>query len=356
MDRDSTTDTTRASGKLWWLLPPAAALLYPYAVRALYESGRLIHQATGLNYAAAWLTVVASAGLTYGVVAASIGVAHLLARQELTSPSALLARRLAHLAIASPSLFVLIGVLSYLLHSANGDYVFWWILWLGVIAAIAWGMRFDSAAKHAIRASTPAPSWLRVAHGISALLIVLIFLALHLFNHASAALSLELNETMMKSLRTWYRSVLVQPVLITLMLFQVASGVTLLWRATAARSDLYRTLQTSTGALLTAFIVSHLNAVFILGRAVTKVDTNFLWASDAPVGLLPDVWNVRLIPHYSLGVWFVITHIGLGLRFVLLSRRVSPASANRVAWGVCALGAAVALTITVAQLSVHGAG
>jgi len=31
------------------------------------------------------------------------------------------------------------------------------------------------------------------------------------------------------------------------------------------------------------------------------------------------------------------------------------ANSNRVAWGVCALGAAVALTITVAQMSVRGA-
>ena len=96
-------------------------------------------------------------------------------------------------------------------------------------------------------------------------------------------------------------------------------------------------------------------AVFILGRAVTKVDTTFLWASGAPVGLLPHPWNVRLIPHYSLGVWFVITHIGLGLRGVLLFHRVSPAAADRVAWAISALGAAVALTITIAQLSVHNA-
>jgi hypothetical protein len=137
------------------------------------------------------------------------------------------------------------------------------------------------------------------------------------------------------------------------MLFQLASGVILLWRATAVRSDLYRTLQTSTGAFLAVFIASHLNSVFILGRTVTKVDTTFLWASGAPVGLLSDAWNVRLIPHYSLGVWFVITHMGLGLRSVLLAHRVSPPTANRVAWGVSALGAAFALTITFAQLSVH---
>jgi hypothetical protein len=100
--------------------------------------------------------------------------------------------------------------------------------------------------------------------------------------------------------------------------------------------------------------VSHLNAVFILGRAVTKVDTTFLWASGAPAGLLPDAWNVRLIPHYSLGVWFVVAHMGLGLRGILLFHGVSPPAADRVAWCVGALGAALALTITFAQLSVHG--
>src|SRR5262249_30753002 len=157
------------------------------------------------------------------------------------------------------------------------------------------------------------------------------------------------NQAMMTSLRKWYRSELIQPVLITLILFQVVSGLTLFWRATATRSDLYRTLQTSTGAFLTAFIVSHVNSVFVLGRAVTKVDTTFLWASGAPVGLLPDAWNVRLIPHYSLGVWFVITHMGLGLRSVLLAHRVSPIRANRIAWATAILGAALAVTITFAQ-------
>ena len=215
----------------------------------------------------------------------SIGVAYLLGRHERTSSSELLAGRLAHLAVASPSLFVLIGVVFYLLHSPNGDSVFWSILWLTALAVAAWTMRrkgIDTPTR-----STPAPIMLRVAHGTSALLIVLIFLAWHLLNHASAAFSPEFNQAMMSTLRKWYRSDLVQPVLVTLMLFQVVSGVILVSRATAARSDLYRTLQTSTGAFLAAFIVSHLNAVFILGRAVTKVDTTFLWASGAPVVFCP---------------------------------------------------------------------
>jgi len=230
--------------------------------------------------------------------------------------------------------------------------VFWAILWLSVLAAVAWAVRRPGTETCA--SSTPNPISLRFAHGTSALLIVLIFLAWHLLNHASAAFSFELNHAIMISLRKWYRSELVQPVLVTLLLFQVVSGLILFWRATATRSDLYRTLQTSTGVFLTAFIVSHLNAVFILGRAVTKVDTTFLWASGAPVGLLPDPWNVRLIPHYSLGVWFVITHMGLGLRNVLLFHRVSLATADRVAWAAGVGGAALAVTITVAQLAGHG--
>jgi len=340
------------AGNLWWLLPPAAALFYPQAVRALYESGKLLDRASGRSDAIAWLAIVASVGLVYSVPAVGIGVAYLLGRHERTSSAELLSRRLAHLAVASPSLFVLIGVVFFLLHSGNGDSVFWWILWLTALSAVAWSTRRQGAETPVSDKPNPVP--LRMAHGTSALLIVFIFLGWHLLNHASAAFSLEFNETMMTTLRKWYRSELVQPVLVTLMLFQVVSGTVLLWRATAACSDLYRTLQTSTGAFLTAFIVSHLNAVFILGRAVTKVDTTFPWASGAPVGLLPDAWNVRLIPHYSLGVWFVMVHMGLGLRGVLLAHGVSRSAANRVAWAVGALGAVFAVTIIVAQLSVHG--
>jgi hypothetical protein len=340
------------TGKLWWLLPSAGALLYPLAVRALYVSAKLLHQASGPGDAVACLSIVVSTAVVYAVPAVGIAVAYHLGRHESTFSSEFLARRLAHLAVASPPLFVLIGVVFYLLHAPNGDRVFWWILWLPALASAAWAIRGQGAATPA--SSRPNPIALRVAHGTSALLIVLIFLAWHLLNHMSAAFSLEFNEVMMNSLRKRYRSELVQPLLVTLMLFQVVSGVILFWRATATRSDLCRTLQTSTGAFLTAFIVSHLNAVFILGRAVTKVDTTFLWASGAPAGLLPDPWNVRLIPHYSLGVWFVVTHMGLGLRGVLLFHRVSPAVADRIAWAVGALGMAVALTITAAQLSVHG--
>src|SRR5262245_36367954 len=124
--------------RLWCLVPPAAALFYPLAVGALYESGNLLHHATGSGDAVAWLAIVISVGLIFSVPAVGIVVAYRLGRHESTSPSELLARRLAHVAVASPSLFVLIGVVFYLLHSTNGDSMFWSLLWLIAVAAAAW--------------------------------------------------------------------------------------------------------------------------------------------------------------------------------------------------------------------------
>jgi hypothetical protein len=98
--------------------------------KALFGSGKLLHRVSGPGDAVAWLAIVVSVGFVYSVPAVGIGVAYLLGRDERTSSSELLARRLAHLAVASPPLFVLIGVVFYLLHARNGDSVFWWILWL----------------------------------------------------------------------------------------------------------------------------------------------------------------------------------------------------------------------------------
>ena len=69
--------------------------------------------------------------------------------------------------------------------------------------------------------------------------------------------------------------------------------------------------------------------------------------------MLHDPWNVRLIPHYSLAVWLVITHAGLGARMVLLSHGRSRAVADRVAWALCGFGLVVSLIILAALLKVH---
>jgi hypothetical protein len=93
------------AGNLWWVLPPAAALFYPQAIRAPYESGMVLHRVSGTPAALAWLAIVVSVGLVYSVPAVGIGVAYLLGRHEGTSSSELLARRIAHLPTMFPSRF-----------------------------------------------------------------------------------------------------------------------------------------------------------------------------------------------------------------------------------------------------------
>jgi hypothetical protein len=319
--------------------PSTAALIYPLLLVCLHQSGRQFVQATDA-------TGKLLAGLSVGLTAALVYSVPLLSFAAISqSAGQIRTRWLAHLAFAAPPLFVLIGVFFYMINIPNGDYAFWVIAWLGVLGFAA----FVSPTNEMPAA---APRWLRTAHGFSGGAIIMMFLAWHLANHVTAAFSLETNKSMMDLLRVWYRSDIVQPILVALFAFQLLSGLRLLWAAIAPRADIYSSIQTATGAYLMVFITSHLIAVFILGRMFLDVDTTFAWASGAPTGLLHDPWNVRLIPHYSLAPLFVISHLAVGLRAVLLGHDVRVAFANRLAWVICVVGVSVSLAITVAQLSV----
>jgi hypothetical protein len=319
--------------------PSTAALIYPLLLVSLHQSGQQFVQATDA-------TGKLLAGLAVGLAAALVYSVPLLSFAAIwQSAGQIRTRRLAHLAFAAPPLFVLIGVFFYMLNVPNGDYAFWAITWLGVLA-------FAAFVSPTNEMPTAAPRWLRTAHGFSAGAIIVIFLAWHLANHVTAAWSLETNNEIMDLLRVWYRSDIVQPMLVALFAFQLLSGLRLLWAAIARRADVYSSVQTATGAYLVVYLTSHLIAVFILGRIFLGIDTTFEWASGAPAGLLHDPWNVRLIPHYSLAPLFVISHLAMGLRAVLLGHGVRVAFANRLAWVICGIGLGVSLAITIAQLSV----
>jgi hypothetical protein len=141
--------------------------------------------------------------------------------------------------------------------------------------------------------------------------------------------------------------------LLALFAFQLLSGLRLVWAKIPRDADVYSSIQTATGSYLAFYITSHLIAVFILGRIFLGIDTTFAWASGAPSGLLPDPWNVRLIPHYSLAVLFVISHLAMGARAIVLGHGALLTAANRLAWIICGIGVAVSLLVTIAQLSVR---
>lgn len=241
-------------------------------------------------------------------------------------------------------------MLLYLLHS-SGEYIVWSAAWLA-IALVNFSAANDTPVT-ATKRESKGPMWLSSAHGLSALTILLIFLAPHIANHLTAIWSTDLHKSVMSGLRIVYRSNIIQPALVTLFVFQIASGSALFRKGMIVKSDIFGSLQTAAGAYLGAFIVSHLIAVFVLGRRAMQVDTNWDFAIAAPAGLMGDPWNVRLVPHYSLAVFLVFAHLACGVRMVLLRRRVSAAAAFRTAVAIIALGGAVAFAVTLAMLGVH---
>jgi hypothetical protein len=116
---------------------------------------------------------------------------------------------------------------------------------------------------------------------------------------------------------------------------------------------LFRVFQIGSGAYLAVYILTHMNSAFISARAVHKIDTNWAWASGAPVGLIHDAWDIRLLPHYALGVFFIAGHVSSGLRVVMLAHGVQSAVANRVWAAGLTAGAATSIAIGCALCGVR---
>jgi len=325
-----------ARGGIFRYGPAVAALIYPLALVLLHISGRHLAQANATDGRV-------RAGLALCLAAALVGSVPALSFAVILRSDRPIERLLAHVAFAAPPLFTMLGVAFFFLGVPNGDYVIWAIAWPGILAYAA------HAAPDA-RALARPENLVRAVHAAGAALIILGFLALHLANHLVAIRDVATHKEVMLTLRGWYRSSFVQPVLVALLLFQLLSGAWLLRAKIRQAADVYASIQTATAGYLLAYIPSHLIAVFLLGRWFLGVDTDFAWASGAPSGLLLDAWNVRLIPHYSLAVLFVICHAAMGLRAILLGHNIRAAVADRVAWTLCAIGLVVSFVIAVAQL------
>jgi hypothetical protein len=184
----------------------------------------------------------------------------------------------------------------------------------------------DATAPKAVVAD---PVRVRAAHGISALGIVAIFLVLHLANHLTFILGSDTYRAVMKGVRHVYRQEVLQPLLVALFLFQVGSGVYLATQAAAQPMDRFRTFQIASGIFLAAYVLGHMNSVFVYARLYLGIDSDWAFATGAPAGLVKDAWNIRLIPHYGLGVFFVLSHLAAGVRAVMLAHGVTRRFADR---------------------------
>jgi hypothetical protein len=323
----TTESSSAARRKALALIPAAAALAYPFVLAAF-------HAVVSISPAGAAALLI----LGFALPLSGLAVVYRLTRAPQSSES-LAAVRLAYASLAAPPLFVLLGVARGLLHIHIPELTLWGACWM-TAAVYVW---FAPGMAPADRIQAPPAAW-RVAHGISAAFIAC-YVLFHLTNHLFGLAGPDMHAAIMKAGRTVYRSAFIEPVLVTLLLFQVGSGVRLAWRWSSARNDVYRIFQVGSGAYLSAFILTHMNSALVSARAVHKIDTDWGWASGAPVGLIHDAWNIRLLPHYALGVFFIIGHLCSGLRVVMLAHGVRARVADRIWCAGLLAGATIATAI-----------
>lgn len=326
-ERDSPTKRARAFA----LIPALAAIGYPFLLDAFHG----VVGAPGTPSSPS--TIVAAAALLACILAVpALGLVFATRKHGGTS-----ARRLAYACVAAPTIYVFLGVVQSMAGSILSDELVWCLLWFGA-ACWVWSGSHASAAAH----PAPAVARWRIAHGISGA-IILLYVGFHILNHLFGLIGPDAHATVMDLGRKVYRAPVIEPLLVALLLFQVASGLYLAWRWSVSALDFHKTFQIASGFYLSVFILGHMNSVFLYARTYLGIATGWAFATGAPTGLIHDAWNIRLLPHYLLGVFFVLAHLNSGLRVVLIAHGTDRTMADRIWIAGAAASAAVASAIIV---------
>jgi hypothetical protein len=323
-----------------WFAAPAAALIYPFPLMAFHAATGMI--ATGA--VTGWLIAALSLALAIALPVVALLAAMRLSLVYRPTAAELLARRLALLAVAAPPLFTFIGVIFLLLGAPQLDVWFVSAMWLLLAVAIRYA---DNRAPAAMSAPNPHGK-MRVAHGAAAVL-VLVYIAFHFSNHLFGLIGDEAHTAVMKLFRVVYRAAWVEPILLAGFAFLIVSGAQMAWRLTERGTDRYRTFQIAAGIYLIFAVISHLNAVLYLARVHLGIDTDWAFATGAPVGMIKDAWSIRLVPYYLLGAFFVVAHTFSGLRVVMLAHGARKPLADTVMLCGAAFAALLSTVIILAM-------
>jgi hypothetical protein len=321
------------------LVPPLAALLYPFALKGFNTS--VTHFASSAS-TLSWLSAAACLALAFAMPLIAMLAAMSFSEIDRPTVAQLRAKRTALLGVAAPTLFTFLGVVLTMLHDPALDTWLWVACWAIALALL---LRSDNSIP-AVVAPRPVPAPLRGAHGVSALALITIFLTLHIVNHLTFPAGEGTYDALMKVFRHVYRNDIVQPLLVALFLFQVGTGLFFVWRLTAAPSDRFSTFQIASGVYLAFYVLGHMDSVFIYARTYLGIDSGWGFATGAPTGLIKDSWNIRLVPHYRLGAFFFLAHLAAGARGVMIWRMgVSKAFADRFMVGGAVAAGLVATVI-----------
>jgi hypothetical protein len=334
------SSSVSGAGMFGFVLPALAAIAYPLllsAITFLLQLFKIGAPPSPATITVTVLAILASASAVMGIAfarALSLGRAGAWAAPRL----------LAHLVFAVPTLLVAFGNVVGLFH-ARGVLTFVWPLFWLAVTGVAW------LAQDATSPAIVSSRRLAVAHGISAVAILILFLVPHLGNHLTGIVSGADHFGVMKLVRLVYRNAVIEPLLVTLIGFQIMSGFVLVRRRLSRASDFFGTVQTMTGIYVACYFLGHMTAVFAARGAGT--DTNWNWLTSDDHGLLFHLSSFSLVGHYWVGPIAIVTHVACGLRMVMLGHGVSGEAAARTAWGLIGLGVVASSVILAGLLGAH---
>ncbi|THU40175.1 hypothetical protein FAM09_09870 [Niastella caeni] len=145
---------------------------------------------------------------------------------------------------------------------------------------------------------------LKKLHHLSGIVIAS-FLLLHLSNHLFALGGPALHILVMSWFRHVYRFLPVEIFLLMCVIYQVISGVTLVFKKGFLKQPLYVIIQIVSGLYLSFFMICHVGAV-MLGRYQLNVDTDFYFAAGVANNYSSKLF---FIPYYTLSLVCVFAHI-----------------------------------------------
>lgn len=141
-------------------------------------------------------------------------------------------------------------------------------------------------------------------HYISGLTIT-IFIGLHLFNHVCSIFGADKHIEIMTWLRLFYRNIFAEIILLSAVIVQILSGLTLFKANIKLATSNFDRLHIWTGLYLAIFFIIHLSAV-LGGRLFLQLDTNFYFGV---AGLNSFPLNLFFIPYYGLAIFSFFGHI-----------------------------------------------
>jgi hypothetical protein len=335
--------------RLWLVVPALCALAYPSLLSLLSSGLVLVHGSASPNGVIVWGSVIASLTLALAVMLVSFVFGLALGSPHVRDdPEGYHARSIAHLAFATPSLYVGFENVAGVLQAPAAAPIAWLVVWALVAMIALLGSRSSPTAA----AMMPiGHRRLALAHGVSASAILLLFIGPHIVNHAAGFWNGSVHIAIMNVVRRVYRDDIVQSVLLALIGFQILSGTVLVRRRMRMPNDFLGTVQTMSAVYVGVYFLAHMTAVFAARHAGT--DTNWSWLTRPNDSLLVSLFKLRLIAHYWVGPIAIVAHVACGLRWVLLQRDISPATTNRIAWALITVGVVASSTLLLALLNVH---